>query len=182
MLKESLAKITLALDTNTNTLIHIEYAKPKNIIYKCCGCNELLIVCNQGTKRNHYFKHKKNSECDGISKKEKEQKRKEEEQKRKEEEEKILDMEHKRIECNRINEEKRQEEIQREKQEEIQREKQKIEEEIQKKKNRYRYNETKGTIYDILECKTYNKVPYGETGWERCGINKNILNLLGLNI
>tara|TARA_R110000787_G_scaffold127911_1_gene239590 strand:+ start:167 stop:907 length:741 start_codon:yes stop_codon:yes gene_type:complete len=108
--KPSQAKITIAKDPSLNT-INIEQAKPIMKKYTCFGCNEFLIPCNQGKKRNHYFRHEKNSECDGISKEEKERKRQEEEERKRqeeeEEEERLLDLERIAFECKKKEEEER---------------------------------------------------------------------------
>ncbi len=101
MISKSLSKITIAYDSSLNK-IHIEIADSINN-YKCMGCSEKLIVCNKGKKRNHYYRHQKESSCDGICKIEKERKKKEEERKKKEEEEEIqkrLDLYHFEMECN----------------------------------------------------------------------------------
>ena len=105
--KPSQAKITIAYKDISTNIVHIDDAKPKSISYNCLGCNEFLIVCNQGLKRNHYFRHEKNSNCDGISKEEKRKKKEEEEQKKEEEEERLLDEERVAFECKKKEEEER---------------------------------------------------------------------------
>ena len=172
--KPSQAKITIAYQDISTNIVHIDDAKPIMKKYNCLGCNEFLIACNQGLKRNHYFRHEKNSECDGISKEEKERKRQEEE-------ERLLDEERIASACKKKEEEerrKREEEarIRQEKYEKAMEEKRiKIQEEmkakrlielkikkINNKKKREKIKEIekakdidKGTIYKYLENPTW---------------------------
>ena len=60
--------ITVALDKTSNEEVSIKDEKSKSKNYVCLACNDLMIVCNQGKKRNHYFRHDKNSECSGTVK------------------------------------------------------------------------------------------------------------------
>ena len=136
MISKSLSKITIAYDSSLNK-IHIEIADSINN-YKCMGCSEKLIVCNKGKKRNHYYRHQKESSCDGICKIEKERKKKEEERKKKEEEEEIqkrLDLYHFEMECNKKREKEAIKKIEEERKKKEEEEAiKKIEEEEERKK------------------------------------------------
>ena len=155
----SQSKITIAKDPSLNT-INIEQAIPslKNF-YKCFGCNESLFACNQGKIRNHYFRHEKNSECDGISKEEKERKKKEEEEKERKEEERLhiervkckkkeQEERRKREEERRIRQEKYEKEqkereiIQKENEERIRKINEKYKEEMKAKREKYEKKKT----------------------------------------
>jgi len=165
MISKSLSKITIAYDSSLNK-IHIEIADSNNN-YKCMGCSEKLIVCNKGKKRNHYYRHQKESSCDGICKIEKERKKKEEE----EEKQKSLDLYNFQMECNKKRkeeaikkieeeeaikkieeeEERKEEEINRKKREEEERIRKKKEEEINRKK-REEEERIRGTDEERIEA------------------------------